>query len=1630
MSRRLSLGGCSSALSASRFFLGILLISIAAVATAAAEPSAEKPLTALEQQRLKERDRYSDESAKLEKEGKLPEAIAASEKMLAIEREMFGNDHADVAGSLGRLARMQQNEDNFEAARQLRREALAIKEKLFGKDSWKVTDARLALADVDIWAKLKPEDRNALAHCDELLDEVDALTSKHDYKAALPLAKQVLETRTRILGKQHRLTAFAASWLASIYNNLRQYAEAEPVDLLALESTEAALGKTHPYYASVVSTLANLYDTQHDDAKAEPLYRQAIAIRKAALGPTHPDYRKSVSNLSDLLGSLATRAMEGEDWTAARKLREEILRLQMELHGDGDWRVTDVRLALADVEIWSALKPEDRKALARCDEQLKQVRELVDKRNYATALATAKDVLEIRTRLLGPKHRLIAFACSWIGRIYYLLEQYPAAEPYYRRALEIEGETFGKSHPEYAICVENLGNFYVRQKDYTKAEPLLRQAMAIRNSVLGPKHADYRASVADLVSMLDQVATAAIDRADWEAARKSRGEILRLETELYGGNDWRVTDARLALADVDVWAAISPEDRKALSRCDEELNAVAELMGKGLAEAALAQAKNVLETRARVLGKQHHLTALANIWLGRVYDGLGQYASAESCYRQAAEIDEQILGKLHPDYAVDVNNLALLYQTMGNYARAELLFREALDIRKQAFGEKHRVYAAALNNLASLYAAIGDYARAENLYRQALDITAQALGEKHSEYARNLNNLAYLYEEMGDYPRSLKIYRRASQIYKQAVGEKNPTYATSLNNLAFVYKTMGDFAAAEPLYRQSLEIRRQVLGERHPDYATSLNNLAALYMDMGDVARAEPLFRQSLEIERQVFGEKHTVYAISLCNLADLYEAMGDNARAEPLLRQAVRIQKQALGEKHPAYAASLNALGKLYSRMGDNTRAEPLYRQAAEIAKEVLGERHPDYANYLNSLALVYQNADEYARAEPLFRQSLEINKQVFGDKHPRYASGLNNLAMLLLRMHEPQQAVGPAGEAVHIIRDQLDATADVQSEREQLTMNQLLRVYLDNYLSATASAKSPGKDEYPAVLAWKGAVTARQQVIQRMRQAGQEHLEPQIAEIYKQLAVKTAALANLSQSVPKSAEAEAYRARLQQLHDEVELLQQKLATASAPYRHELEQRRRTPDDLRHALPAQTVLVDLLEYWHTDPPKRKGQKANSHDWIAAFILRPDAPVERIELGPSEPIRRAIAVWRWRNLGHPSLNLDDKKAIEATLAAWKTDEQDAEPAARVRELVWDKLQPHLNGAKTVLLSPDEATAQFPWPALPGKNPGSYLIEDVAIAVVPVPRLLPELLATQATSVKPPATSDGVPSAGLAPSLLLVGDVNFDADPGKSPGAALAVSTARGARTGPLHHWPALPGTRSEMLAVADSFEQEYPDDGLAKLRGDRATKGAVVAALMTHRYVHLATHGFFAPGDLKSAIAGAAANRGGGPGLVSRHDMAGLHPELLSGLVLAGANSPPSAGRDNGILTALEVEQLDLGHLDLATLSACETGLGNTAGGEGVLGLQRAFQVAGAKTVVATLWTIDDNASRSLMVDFYENLWKKKLPKLEALRQAQLTMLREGIKRGLSLEDDRPADKNRRLPPYYWAAFELSGDWR
>ena len=313
-------------------------------------------------------------------------------------------------------------------------------------------------------------------------------------------------------------------------------------------------------------------------------------------------------------------------------------------------------------------------------------------------------------------------------------------------------------------------------------------------------------------------------------------------------------------------------------------------------------------------------------------------------------------------------------------------------------------------------------------------------------------------------------------------------------------------------------------------------------MAQGDYARAEPLYRQALEIRKKALGENHPDYATSLNNLAALYQAQGDYARAEPLFRQALEIRKKALGENHPDYATSLNNLAVLYKAQGDYARAEPLFRQALEIRKKALGENHPDYASSLNNLAALYQAQGDYARAEPLLRQ------------------------------------------AVTIQCNQLEATAVIQSERQQLAMLQSVRSYLNGYLALAASKDQFSTPAYRLMLAWKGMVFRRE----RLARAGEQ--TPELAALFRQLQQVAGQLAKLAWATPDPKQAARWRENIARLSEKKEQLEAELSSRSAAFRHA--KAPTTLEDVQAALPRDVVLVDFLEFAHWEwvaVPQRGG---------------------------------------------------------------------------------------------------------------------------------------------------------------------------------------------------------------------------------------------------------------------------------------------------------------------------------------------------------------------------------------------------------------------------------------------------------
>jgi CHAT domain-containing protein len=491
----------------------------------------------------------------------------------------------------------------------------------------------------------------------------------------------------------------------------------------------------------------------------------------------------------------------------------------------------------------------------------------------------------------------------------------------------------------------------------------------------------------------------------------------------------------------------------------------------------------------------------------------------------------------------------------------------------------------------------------------------------------------------------------------------------------------------------------------------------------------------------------------------------------------------------------------------------------------------------------------------------------------------------------------------------------------------------------------------------------------------------------------------------------------RAQELSLRKEQLERRLAELLPAFRRARDLRREGPAALLGRLPPGTVFVDVVRYVHRErdggAPGPDGLRQTAR--YAAFVLSKDNPVRRVDFGPAEPVERLLTAWRQA--------LAERRA--------------GPEAEALGALLWKPLADFIPAGATVLVAPDGALTGLPWGALPGRGGRGALVEDHAIAVVPDGPFLLDRLTGPAAAEKEP---------GL---LLTVGGVEYDAEPGKpAPDAALASGRLVERGTGS-RRWAYLPGTGAEVDNVLALAGKERP---CCARKGAEATTARLLADLPRARWAHLATHGFFADAEFRSALRldPSLFERRAGEERVAP---GARNPFVLSGLVLAGANRPSPADAaemlrtDGGILTAEAIAGLPLGHVELAVLSACETGLGEVAGGEGTFGLQRAFHQAGARTVVASLWKLDDQATQALMAEFYRNLWHKKLGKLEALRQAQMTVLRRYDPKGGKLRGsatrpqavnpeelrqarERAGEPAPSVPPFYWAGFVLSGDWR
>jgi CHAT domain-containing protein/Tfp pilus assembly protein PilF len=831
--------------------------------------------------------------------------------------------------------------------------------------------------------------------------------------------------------------------------------------------------------------------------------------------------------------------------------------------------------------------------------------------------------------------------------------------------------------------------------------------------------------------------------------------------------------------------------------------------------------------------------------------------------------------------------------------------------------------------------------------------------------------------ERRDYAAAEPLFDRAIAQLDRLYGAEHAYPAIARSRLAVVYQRRGQRIKAEALITQASAVIEKTIGADTRWFAQCLVTQGTLREEASDYQAAEDIDLRALAILERIGATRSVQFASLLNNLGMIAAQRKDPARAEDLFRRALTLNEELDGPDSLTVAIQFQNLGILARERGDYTSARDFYTRALRIREGRLGPNHPEVAPLLNNLANIhYAQGDVAASLDTHFR-ALRIQEETFGAWHGATLVSVGNIARRYAASGDLVNAIGWQRRADEVIERQLALQLAVGSERQKLAFVRSVAERTERTVSL--HLREAPADSGAAALAALVLLQRKGRVLDAMADtfaaARTRGLTERDRALLDRLDKTTGELARLALTAPpapsttlpgpardasRSEQADARRQRIRALESEQERLEAELSANSAEFR--ARRQNVTLEAVQAAIPGDAALVEFAVFRPFDPKAERNADAYGAPHYAAYVLRRDAPPRGFDLGPAAAIDAAADALRkgLRDRTRPDLN------------------------ARAR-LLHDKVIAPLRaslGAQRLLISPDGDLNLIPFEAMIDRD-GRYLIERYAISYLTSGRDLLRMQVARDARGEPVIVADplyGEQAAG--PSSM---------------------------------HFAPLSNTAAEAREIHKLFPE-------ARLLTGRHASKAALAGLDAPRLLHIASHGFF----LRSTIgSGAINNSATGSGAPTSPSAAGSraidsavstdNPLLRSGLALAGANLDNDASGESGILTAMEASGLNLWGTKLVTLSACDTGIGEVRNGEGVYGLRRAFVLAGAESLVMSLWPVSDYVTRQLMTAYYSGL-RAGLGRGDALREARLTMLR----------------RTRSHPhrhPYFWASFIQSGDW-
>lgn len=950
------------------------------------------------------------------------------------------------------------------------------------------------------------------------------------------------------------------------------------------------------------------------------------------------------------------------------------------------------------------------------------------------------------------------------------------------------------------------------------------------------------------------------------------------------------------------------------------------------------------------------------------YGELAKSDDAEQALKVATQA--MMLAEFEPSrdekqLAISLYILADAHAKLRNWEKALPLLERLLAVSEKISGSEHPDNVLALNGLAMIHTELAQNEKAIPLLQRALFITEQSRGPEHPETARSLNNLANIYGEVGWYEQALPLLQKALVIAEKTNGPEHSDTAWVVGNLGSLYDAGAQYEKALQFTRRALEIREKTLGSDHPLTAESLINLASTYQHLAQHDKALPLEQRALAISKKTLGGEHPNTAWVMNNLALTYGHLGQFDKALELQEKVLSIHEKVFGPEHPKTAGALNNIASTHSALGQYDRALLAEQRALDISEKSLGPEHPNTASILSNLAITYYKLEKSDVALEMLQRALAIREKSLREDHPDTALSLSNLANHYFYVGRHEKAL-PLLQRAFVIREKA-----LGSEHPATAST------LGDIAFAFKEMKQPDL----AIAFYKASINAYQNHRERIGRIGSLEL----------------------QSYTESVEY-AYQYLAALLLDQGLLSDAQLVLDMLKENEQFEFIRRSGS----ADPRQT---------------RIGYNANEQTWMNRYRRIAD---RLAALGAEEQ-----ALQKQAKLGLTTEQKQRQKELAADLQVAKTafesfltemqenfSRQGPAKTAEASETSRDasrELQSLIRnvGPDVVLLqyylTEDKVGMLLTTPGIQLARSSHVGVKDLNRQIAEFRRALrdPKSDAKKLSQalyqlLVAPVAQDLEQAGAKTVMLSLDGGLRYlpfaalhdgdrylvqrwnlpmytsvtknrllDDPTSQWHGAGLGVTKAVG-------QFAALPAVKKEMRSIFKAANngvlpgEVYLDEAFTAQRFKETSQRPL-------QLLHVASHFQFSPGT-----------------------------EIHSFLLL-GDGQKLSLGD-------IRTQNYRFDHLDLLTLSACDTGLGGgrDAQGREIEGFGVIAQQQGAKAVLATLWPVADDSTAKLMAEMYRRRQGNKQTKVESLRQAQLSLLEQA----------------RYEHPFYWAPFILMGNWK